>query len=152
VVEPAVELHDELGAFPDGIDFVAGDARVERGTREAVIAAELGEPALELLPGRRWLGRARHDGRQRLEPAASGVPLADGLDRLQVEQPPPLRLVHGPLEPPPGHDLGEVEQRLGHGRDRDAVAEGAVDSSYVMDLYARVTPCTAGRTHVDRPP
>src|SRR4051812_40314580 len=107
---------------------------------------------LELHSRGRRLGCVGYYGPERLDAPAARASRNESVDRAQVEEPQPLRLVDGALELPAGHDLGEVEERAGHAGDRDAVEDralGRIEVPHAVNVDASAPSQVAGRADID---
>lgn len=114
----AVDLDHQTAIEPRGVDLVALHGEVDCRAGEAGGVADLDESALEV--------RAEHRGHgtvlanrllQRPHAASAVAALAELIDRAEIEQAEPLCLVDGACRLTRRHDLGEVQQRAGKGRD-----------------------------------
>jgi hypothetical protein len=132
VGRPAVGLDDELVRRPEEVDLEPGagqdlHVRVRHGLRHAGVGAEREEPALELLAREGCAEQlVAEDAAQRADAARAvdaGQHRGDGRDVEHLE---PIGLLDRPLERRRPHDAGEVDERPGDRRARDAISQDAV--------------------------
>ena len=124
----AVELHDEPLRRPGAVHlaaaptcaFVRGRGRPWRSSRRRKRSSS--SLRVRVAPASRAASAARDRGRAR----AARVAGEEVAQRERVGEAEHVRLVDGPLELAAVEDGGEVEERARHGRDRDAVEDGAL--------------------------
>ena len=122
VVGEAVGLDHEVEVGEVEVDFVAGD--VDRGARErqARLAGERDEDALELGAGVAE-GAPVEDLPQPRDPRLAGVIVERLAQIVGADEPQPVRLVDRPLHRRPAVPRREVDQRLHRRRHRDPFVE-----------------------------
>ena len=135
----AVELDDDALLRPDAVDLDAFDADVRVRARKTCIEEEGLEALLEL---------ASHDAQAALcffndgfedgDSRLAGVAPYQRTDTERVGEPELLGLPHRAAHLVTLNDSTEVEERAGHGRDRDAVVSGDFVDGEVgpMSTYA----------------
>jgi len=91
-------------------------------------AYERQEALLGLALGERGAGRVLDEARAEEGSAGSASALRDlPLERFEVEEPELLRSVERALKLSPRHDIGQVQERARHARDRYAVSDNDVE-------------------------
>jgi len=149
----AVDLERQTRFGPVRVHFVALDPDVELRLGKGVGFAEPLQLPLGLAAQEVGFGLV---GSQDAGQAMAALPLAcpsfGCLERLEVEDPENLRLVDGLGEPLVVEHVGEIDERAGHRRDRDAVDDGAVRVLDAPRAMHRDPPTSLPRTrhgHLD---
>jgi hypothetical protein len=122
VEREAVEFDDESGGRPVGVGLVTKDEDVSGGWGKAVIVAEGQKAVLQRRSGPDDCAALCEESVDRTQAVASHSLLTYPLNRSQLEQVEPVRLLPGPLKLPEIHDFGEVKERPRNRRDRNPVA------------------------------
>jgi hypothetical protein len=124
----AVELDDEAFGGPDGVGLVGPEGRVRPRAGEPVGFGEGEEAAFELAVRDRLAGLPLlvEGALDRGDPPTIGVARDEGIEGKRAREAADLRLVEGVLELLLRYDPGEVEERAGDVRDRNAAAPGSL--------------------------
>lgn len=143
----AVQLDDQLLMGPEDVDLEAGNRGVGNRLWQALFLTEHDEAVLQWRAGRHRLPDSRDQTPHWAEGAAPGVAGADVLDRADLEQVQPVRLLKGALVGLPIDDLGQVEEGAGNGGNRYPVDHGTVVWVYPapMDNHTVFASATVGQ-------
>jgi hypothetical protein len=113
--------------MPHHVDHDARDEHVHLGHRKAGVAAELEEPALELGASERRRSKVVVEhGSERRQATARMAPMHHALDGPEVEELQAFRLVDSVFQTLTWQDTGQVHERSGDRRDRDAVNDSPI--------------------------
>jgi hypothetical protein len=115
-----VELDGQALVVPEHVDLLCSDPGVEGRKGKIGLAAEVGEPTLEVGAGERPIAVGIQCGPQRSQAAPAMAASDERLDLAQVEQIPPLGRFQRAVEPTRG-DLGDVEQGSSDGSHGNAL-------------------------------
>lgn len=151
-VDPeAVGLHGQPPLRPAEVELPAVLIAVDLRARQLVVEAELEEERLEIAP-RRGVVRAEV-GEERRQRGRARSRAVRGQDPHHLPVVVELQLL-GPLDRAAqlvrGHDRGEVEERAGDGRERQAVVLGDLPALEVDAVHAQVALATAAAPRRDR--
>lgn len=143
----AVQLNDQLLMGPEGVDLEACNRGVGNRSGQALFLTEHDEAVLQWRAGRHRLPGSRDQTLHWPQGAAPGVTGTDVLDRADLEQAQPVRLLKGALVGLLVDDLGQVEEGASNGGDRDSVYYGTVAWVYPapMDDHAVFTSAAVGQ-------
>jgi len=119
-----VELHDQARSRPHEVGLVALDPDAGLRLLDRMPLQESKEAELQ---GRARPMPAAQRGLHQLGAAPARVVLNDSIDGSRVELVCVLRLRNCPLQCLSFKDIGEVQQRAGHGRDGNPKTRGAAD-------------------------
>lgn len=117
-----VELDHQPLVVPHGIDLVAGDEDVDRGSWQPNLAAECEEPPLELGAGRRRLSIGLECRTQQGPSGTSSTTCLQALYLPEVEETQSLSLLYGVLQLVRRDHGREIQKRPGDRCHWDAVA------------------------------
>jgi hypothetical protein len=119
-LEP-VELDDQFGLSPRGVDLVSLDHRVDLRACEAVVTDEGEQAVLQLGSGWGWGAGSEEEGSEVLGAPAPWTTVEEGCGSGEAED---FGLVERPLEGLSWDDRGEVDEGSGRCRGGDAVMGG----------------------------